>query len=102
MMVFGAKPKKTGSFLPQDKRKLSLLNTDFKLITAIEANRFKQLTTHTLSPTQLAAGNDRRIHHGINRIRDAVHSMSGSREGCGILANDYKSAFDFLSMGRLL
>ena len=43
LMVFGTKPKKSKSLKPSDKRKISLLNSDFKLITGLEAGRFKKL-----------------------------------------------------------
>ena len=97
-MVFGTKPKKSKSIKPSDKRKISLLNADFKLTTGIDAKRFKKVATHTLSPCQLAAGDNRRIYHGINKARDAVQAASGSREGMGLLENDYKAAFDFMVM----
>ena len=71
-MVFGSKPKKATSIIPSDKRRISLLNSDFKTITGVYANRFKKVATHTLSPCQLASGSDRRIHHGINMARDAI------------------------------
>ena len=96
LMVFGNKPKKPNSMKPTDKRKLSLLNSDFKATTGIDNNRFKKVATHTLSPCQLAAGDDRRIHHGINAARDAIAASAGGREGVGILDNDYKAAFDFM------
>ena len=51
--------------------------------------------THTISPSQLAVGNDRRIYHGINKIRDAINAQTGGRSSYGILDNDYKMAFDF-------
>ena len=39
-MVFGNKPgKKARSLLISDRRKLSLLNVDFKLMTGVEAER---------------------------------------------------------------
>ena len=41
MMVFGTKPKKGSSIKVSDKRRLSLLNSDFKVITGIENNMFK-------------------------------------------------------------
>ena len=44
-----------------------------------------------MSPCQLAAGED-----GINRARDAITVASGSREGVGILDNDYRAAFDYM------
>ena len=72
LMVFGSKPKKPNSILPQDKRRISLLNSDFKVSRGLEARRLKKMLTHTLSPLQLVAGSDRRIHHGINLARDAI------------------------------
>ena len=98
LMVFGTKPKKPKSLKPSDKRKISLLNADFKMITGLDAKRFKKVSTHTLSPCQLSAGEDRRIYHGINRARDAVMKASGCKEGMGLLDNDYKAAFDFMVM----
>ena len=95
-MVFGCKPKKPKSKKPGDKRKLSLLNSDFKSVTGITNNRLKQVATHTLSPCQLAMGDDRRIHHGINQARDAIMAAGQGREGVGILDNDYMAAFDFM------
>ena len=65
LMVFGTKPKKSLSNLPEDKRRISLLNSDLKLCTALEADQFKQTFTHTHSPYQLVAGSDRKIHHGM-------------------------------------
>ena len=40
MMVFASKPKKSKSIKPKDKRRISLLNCDFKLIEGVEAKRF--------------------------------------------------------------
>ena len=98
LMVFGCKPKKPLSIKPEDKRKISLLNSDFKLITGIESKRFKKVATHTLSSKQLVAGDNRRIHHGINSARDAIMKAGLSKSGCGIVDTDYKAAFDFLVM----
>ena len=56
LMVFGSKPKKPNSILPKDKRRISLLNCDFKVATGLEARLYKKTATHTLSPFQLVAG----------------------------------------------
>ena len=85
---------KTKSTKPGDKRKLSLLNSDFKSVTGITNDRLKQVATHTLSPCQLAIGDDRRIHHGINQARDAIMAAGQGKEGVGILDNDYQAAFN--------
>ena len=94
LMVFGAKPKKPLSLKPEDKRRISLLNSDFKLSTALEADSFKDTYTHTLSPFQLVAGSDRRIHHGINKARDCIQAVAKSKVGCALVDVDFIAAFD--------
>ena len=49
LMVFGSKPKKANSILPGDKRKISLLNADFKVASGLEAKLLKDAATHTSS-----------------------------------------------------
>ena len=97
LMVYGAKANKPPSSTdPKHKRRISLLNSDFKIISGIDNNRFKKVSTHTLNPNQLSAGCDRRIHHGINNARDAILSANSRNQGAGILDNDYMSAFDLM------
>ena len=98
LMVFGSKPKKPNSIKPGDKRRISLLNSDFKTITGVEAKKFGKTATHTLSPVQLVAGSDRRIHHGINLARDAIHHVGKTKAGCGLLDLDFLAGFDWLDM----
>ena len=94
LMVFGVKPGKASSLLPTDLRRISLLNTDFKLLTTIEAKRFKSTMNHTVSPLQLVAGDDRRINHGIGKARDAIQAVSRTKTGCAILDLEFIAAFD--------
>ena len=99
LMVFGSKPKKAASLLPGDKRKISLLNADFKTATGLDAQLLKESSTHTLSPLQLVAGEDRRIHHGINLARNAIYvAGKPGHQGCGILDTDLIAAFDFMCL----
>ena len=99
LMVFGAKPKKASSILPKDKRRISLLNSDFKIASGLEAKHLNSVSTHTLSHLQLVSGNDRRIHHGINLARDAINAASkAGHPGCGILDTDLIAAFDWLCL----
>ena len=102
LMVFGSKPKKPNSILPQDKRRISLLNSDFKVGSGLEARRLKKMLTHTLSPLQLVAGKDRRIHHGINLARDAIWAAGKRGVGCGILDTDLIAGFDYMNLSRCL
>ena len=47
----------------------------------------------------MVAGEDRRIHHGINLARNAIHAVSKPKfPGCGILDTDLIAAFDWLCL----
>ena len=96
MMVFGSKPKKSQSINPRDKRRISLLNCDFKLCEGLEARRFRKISNRVLSPVQYVAGKDRRIHHGIAKARDAIQAAMKTKLGCGIADTDFVAAFDWL------
>ena len=98
LMVFGTKPKKAASIQPKDKRKICLLNSDFKTATGILAKRLKLVSTHTLSPNQFVAGSNRKIHHCVNLARDAIVAANKSNGTCGILDADFMAAFDYLDM----
>ena len=54
--------------------------------------------THTVSPLQLVAGEDRSIHHGIVLARYVIHMAGKSKTGCGILDTDLVAAFDWMVM----
>ena len=96
MMHFCPKPKKMNSLKPCDKRRISILNCDFKLYEGLLARRFRKLGGHILSPHQYVAGNDRNIQHGIARARDAITAATSKNIRCGIGDQDYISAFDYL------
>ena len=97
LMVYGAKANKPlNSTDPKHKRRISLLNSDFKIISGIYNSRFKKVATHTSNSNQYSAGNDRNIHHGINKARDAIYAASLRKSGSGILDNNYMAAFDFM------
>ena len=96
-MVYGSKINKPPSSTdPNHKRRISLLNADFKINSGIYNSRFKKVSTHTLNKNQLALGEDRRIHHGRNKARDAIQYANGRNNGAGILDNDYMAAFDLM------
>ena len=95
LMVFGTKPSKSKSILPGDKRRISLMNADIKMVSGLKAARFRTTQTRTLHHNQLVAGENRRIHHGINKARDLIQSISKTRKGCALLDLDFIAAFDF-------
>ena len=97
VMVFGSKPKYPNSCNPEHKRRISLLNADFKILSGIAATRLQRVAAKILSPLQLVAGHNRRIHHGIARARDAITSVKVGQGG-GLVDLDFKAGFDWLVM----
>ena len=61
IMIFSSKPKKALSIKPSDKRRISILNSDFKLYEGLYAKRFSKIGYRTLSPLQYVTGNNRTI-----------------------------------------
>ena len=96
MMNFCPKPKKLNSLKPSDKRRISVLNCDFKLYKGILARRVRKIDGHILSPHQYVAGENRTIHHAIVKARDAITAATRLNLRCGIGDQDYIAAFDFL------
>ena len=94
LMVFGNKPgKKAKSLLLSDRRMLSLLNVDIKLMTGVEAARVRSTMSRTISPLQLVTGGDKRISHCVAMARDAIHIAGKTKTRCGILDTDLIAAF---------
>ena len=96
LMVFGQKPKKASSLKPKDRRRICILNSDFKLVESVYGRRFRKFFPHCLSKSQYVAGSDRNIHHGICRARDAIPVASQRKLPCGIADTDFIAAFDWL------
>ena len=97
-MLFPSKQGKASSLKPDDKRRLSLLNADFKVLTGLEVGRYRQVLGHTLCPQQLAEADDKRITFGICQARDAIYAAGMRKTGCGLADNDFYAAFDFLCL----
>ena len=97
-MVFAHKPGKSSSKELKDKRKISLLNADFKILTSLENKRFSSIISHLISPSQFALGKEKRIHHAIALARDTIFLSNSRKKGGAIADLDFKSAFDLLCM----
>ena len=96
-MIFSPKPKKNGSILPKDLREISLLNSDFKILSGVFANRLRQMEDHTISNLQYSV-RPRKINEAICAARDAINAVGSHNKGCGIAEYDFKSAFDLLCL----
>ena len=68
---FLSKPKKANSIKLTDKRKISVLCTDFKCLETVLANRLNSAMPQFISDSQFAS-KPRKIHQGISAPRDLV------------------------------
>ena len=82
----------------KDKRRISLLNTDFKILTGIENDRHGRMLDCTVSDVQFVLGKTRNISYAIAAARDAIWCAENSTEGAGLADLDFMSAFDLLCM----
>ena len=99
-LVFSPKINKENSTRIKDKRKLSLLQTDFKILSGILAGRLRKTENHTISRHQYASGS-KRISEAVCLTRDAVESVKPSQKAC-LFETDYISAFDLMSIDWIL
>ena len=96
-MIFMNKQGKSSSNKLKDKRRLSLLNMDYKLCSGLEASRLKKTIGHSISRLQYVGGKDRRITHAVNIARDAINIASQNhQEKAAILDTDFMQAFDYM------
>lgn len=87
--------KNKGSSLKlENYRPLSLLNTEYKILTKILANRLKRVIGSIIAPNQAYSIPGRDITDTICTIRDVVGSMGNDQEGGVVLCVDLNKAFD--------
>ena len=92
-----SKPKKAKSMKLRDKRKISVLCTDFKCIEKIMANRLKKVMSKFVSASQYAI-KPKKISHATSTARDLINFVSKNKVSMGFMSLDMESAFDNLSM----
>ena len=99
-LVFSPKINKENSTRIKDKRKLSLLQTDFKILSGILAGWLRKTEHHTISRHQFASGS-KRISQAVCLTRDAIESVKPSQK-VALYETDYISAFDLMSIDWIL
>ncbi len=75
-------------------RPLSLLNTDYKILTKVLTNRIKEVVGNIISQNQAYSIPGRDITDTICTIRDVVDSLDKDGEGGIVLSIDLNKAFD--------
>ena len=94
---FLTKPKKASSIKLSDKRRISVLCTDFKCLETVFANRLTKIMPQFISNSQYAC-KPRKIHQGISAARNVISMANKRKENMAIMALDMKSGFDLLQM----
>ena len=87
--------EKKGSRLDlENYRPISLLNTDYKILTKVLANRIKRVIGNIVQTTQSYSIPGRDIAHTIATLRDVIEHMKQDGQGGMVLGIDWNKAFD--------
>jgi hypothetical protein len=78
-------------------RPISLLNTDYKLVSKVIAERLKQTLPSIIHPNQVGYVKDRSILDHIRNIADVMHYTQVNNIPGVLLAIDFQKAFDCVS-----
>ena len=88
-------PKTTPAKTMRDYRPITLLNTDYKLLMKILANRMKRYMDHLIKEGQTCGVPGRSIIQNIQTIRNIImHYEINKHEKAAILSLDFQKAFD--------
>ena len=92
--IFVCIPKQGNPTRPVDYRPLTLLNTDYKLLTRTIANQLLIWMKDTLRPAQHCGLSETTVFEALATLRDAVTYAEVSGTPLCILSIDFKEAFD--------
>ena len=88
--------------LVRNMRPITLLNTDYKLIEKILANRLRPVLEFIINEDQKGFMANRRIHCNIRRILDIMDSAEEQQLPGVILSLDFEKCFDRIEIKSLL
>ncbi len=83
---------------------LSLLNADYKLFSAILANRFQSVLQRAISPNQNGFIKGRLIFENVRTVLECIQTMNIDEEYAGaiIALLDFNKAFDSISHDTII
>jgi hypothetical protein len=87
-------PKKTVPTQPADYRPITFLNTEYKILARIIANRLRTILEELLHPSQHCGVASRGIFEAVATIRDSIAYAELSHVPLCILYLDFTQAFD--------
>jgi hypothetical protein len=87
-------PKDKGDITPTGYRPITLMNTDYKLLTRIMARRLTPVLEEQLTSSQYYSVPGKSILEAVSVLRDVVAQAELTRTPRSILSLDFRSAFD--------
>ena len=78
-------------------RPLSILNTDYKILAKVLANRLKVALPEIINPDQIGYMQNRFCGENIRLISDVIEFCTSQKNPCLILLADFEKAFDKIS-----
>jgi hypothetical protein len=82
---------------PSDYRPITLLNTDYKILARIVANRIRTTLEDLLHPNKFCGRPGNTIFEALSSVREAVAVAEVKRKPLCILTLEFRDAFDRMS-----
>ena len=89
--------KKNDKNLLSNWRPITLLNTDYKILAHILANRLKKVISKLVNTDQSGYIKGRNICYNIRLIQDVIDYFEDAEKECAVVFLDFKKAFDTVS-----
>jgi hypothetical protein len=90
-------PKQTKITTPEGRRPITLLNTDYKLVTRMIAQRLKPILEKHVSKTQFCGVLGNNILDAVPTVRDSIAFAEYTNTPLSVMDLDFKQAFDNIS-----
>ena len=90
-------PKTGAPASPENYRTLTILSTDYKLLTRIIANRLRPWMKDILHHIQYCGRNGQTIFDAVATVRDIIAYQEETNKPICLLSIDFKDAFDKMS-----
>lgn len=94
--------KKGPSVLPTNYRPITLLNVDYRLLTAILNNRLQEPMKQIIDPCQVAFLRGRSIGDNLRLLQLVPHILAASQETAYLVSCDFEKAYDTVDRDFLL
>ena len=88
---------KNDRLLLKNWRPISLLNTDYKILSKILSNRITPILNKTISSNQKCGLPGRKIDHLLYNVQAIIEIAKQNNEKFGLILIEFEKAFDRLS-----